>query len=88
MGRPATYASGEKSASKYRALYAEPESALSDELRSLSISFGHGLAIPSFGEGGGIAPGLGSLRPGQDLTRVTIPSSGGAQGGSACLLRI
>lgn len=64
MGRPATYASGEKSASKYRALYAEPESALCDELRSLSISFGHGLAIPSFGEGGGIAPGLGSLRPG------------------------
>ena len=64
MGRPATYASGEKSARKYRALYAEPESALCDELRSLAIPFGHGLAIPSYGEGDGVAPGLESLRPG------------------------
>jgi len=64
MAKPATYASGEKSASKYRARYAERECALAELFRSKSIVFGHGLAIPCFDEGEGIAPGLHSLRSG------------------------
>ena len=81
MRKPTTYSSGEKSARKYRALYAEPESALFEKLHGLSMVFGHGLTIPCFNEGKGITPGLRSLRPGprgEALIVLVVNAPGGA----------